>query len=408
MSVARPLTTPIARSETANRQRWLLLATTVVGHAVKHFFAAGLFIILPELKAGLELSNAQVGVLSTARNLAGGLANVPAGFLADRWPERRAEILGLSIAGIGVFAYLLGSSGSYLAAVVSAALLAAVISFWHPAAIGAISQIFVRRRGLAIALHGTGGSVGEALGPLVTGLLLALFAWTTLLRASLIPALLCGLVVWLLIRTVPETGASSFGVRGYLAGVGRLLSNRRLLLVLLFAGGFAGGQSVVQTFLPIFLRENIGVSPATVGFYLALAQVVGIGSQPLMGWLSDRWGRKAVLVPALLTLGSAYAALAVAPIGAPFLAVVALMGAFMYSLMAIFLAAAIDLVQGDVQATTVALVFGIATAVSGIAPGVAGIIADSAGTIATFLFAGGLVLVVGMVAAFTQWRRVPA
>jgi MFS family permease len=176
----------------------------------------------------------------------------------------------------------------------------------------------------------------------------------------------------------------------------------------LFAGGFAGGQSVVQTFLPIFLRENIGVSPATVGFYLALAQVVGIGSQPLMGWLSDRWGRKAVLVPALLTLGSAYAALAVAPIGAPFLAVVALMGAFMYSLMAIFLAAAIDLVQGDVQATTVALVFGIATAVSGIAPGVAGIIADSAGTIATFLFAGGLVLVVGMVAAFTQWRRVPA
>jgi MFS family permease len=124
-----------------------------------------------------------------------------------------------------------------------------------------------------------------------------------------------------------------------------------------------------------------------------------------MGWLSDRWGRKAVLTPALVALGFAYAALALVPSGAPFLAVVALMGAFMYSLMAIFLAAAIDLVHGDVQATTVALVFGVATAVAGIAPGIAGLIADRAGASATFLFAGGLVLVVGFIAAFTRWRR---
>ncbi len=94
----------VGLSGPAQQRRWLLLGATVAGHAIKHFFAAGLFIVLPELKAGLDLSNAQVGALSTARNLAGGLANVPAGFVADRWPERRAEILGLSIAGIGVFA----------------------------------------------------------------------------------------------------------------------------------------------------------------------------------------------------------------------------------------------------------------------------------------------------------------
>jgi MFS family permease len=407
MSVAHSMAPTTTPSNAIGRQRWLLLSTTVVGHAIKHFFAAGLFLIIPELKASLDLSNAQIGVLSTARNLAGGVANIPAGFVADRWPARRAEVLGLSLLGIGVFAFLLGGSTNYLVAITSAALLAAAISFWHPAAIGAISHLFLRRRGLAIALHGTGGSVGEALGPLVTGLLLGAFAWTVLLQASLIPAALCGIGVWLVLRTVPASGSSSFELRPYLAGVGRLLTNRRLLLVLLFAGGFAGGQSVVQTFLPVYLRETLGVAPATVGFYLALAQVVGIGSQPLMGWLSDRWGRKAVLVPALLVLGAAYGALAVVPAGGAFLAVIAVMGAFMYSLMAIFLAAAIDLVEGGVQATTVALVFGIATAVAGVAPGIAGVIADLAGPITTFLFAGGLVLFVGVVAAFTRWRRAP-
>lgn len=408
MSLAHSVASPLAPSDSTGHHRWLLLATTVVGHGIKHFFAAALFLIIPELKASLDLSNAQVGVLSTARNLAGGVANVPAGFVADRWPERRAGVLGLSLLSIGIFAFLLGGSTNYLMAVTSAALLAAAISFWHPAAIGAISQVFLRRRGLAIALHGTGGSVGEALGPLATGLLLGAFAWSVLLQASVIPAALCGLGVWLVLRTVPAAVSSPFDLRPYLAGVGHLLTNRRLLLVLLFAGGFAGGQSVVQTFLPVYLRESLGVPPATVGFYLALAQVVGIGSQPVMGWLSDRWGRKAVLVPALLILGTAYGALAIVPTGGAFLAVVAVMGAFMYSLMAIFLAAAIDLVEGGVQATTVALVFGIATAVAGVAPGIAGVLADLAGAIATFLFAGGLVLVVGVVAAFTRWRRAPA
>ncbi|MFN8533620.1 MAG: MFS transporter [Dehalococcoidia bacterium] len=406
MSVAASPTSSLSTSH--ERQRRVLLATTIVGHGIKHFFAAGLFIILPELKAGLDLTNAQVGVLSTARNLSGGVSNLPAGFVADRFPERRAEILGLSLAGIGLFAYLLGSSTSYGMAVAAAALLASVISFWHPAAIGAISQLFVRRRGLAISLHGAGGSVGEALGPLVTGFLLLSFGWAALLQASLLPALFCGLVIWLVLRTVPAAPGSPFGLRGYLVDVRRLLSNGRLLLVLLFAGGFAGGQSVIQTFLPIYLREEVGVSTATVGMYLALAQAVGIGSQPVMGWLSDRWGRKRVLVPALMVLGLAYAALAVVPAGAPFLAVVALMGAFMYSLMAIFLASAIDLVHGSVQATTVALVFGIATAVAGIAPGIAGVLADAYGTMSTFLFASSLVLVVATIAMLTRWRRVAA
>ncbi|MCS6800737.1 MAG: MFS transporter [Chloroflexota bacterium] len=408
MSLPRSLSPTLAPSETAAPRRWLVLSTTVLGHAIKHFFAAGLFVIIPELKAGLDLSNAQVGALSTARNLAGGLANLPAGFIADRWPERRAETLGVSLAAIGVFAFLLGRSDTYLAAVANAAFLAAAISFWHPAAIGAISSLFARQRGLAIALHGTGGSIGEALGPLITGLLLAAFSWAVLLQASLLPAALFGLLIWLLLRTAPGTAVSPFGLRRYLAGVGQLVADRRLMLVLLFAGGFAGGQSVVQTFLPVYLRESVGVSPATIGVYLALAQVVGIGSQPLMGWFSDRWGRKVVLVPALMVLGAAYSALAVVSPGVSFLLVIALMGAFMYSLMAIFLASAIDLVQGSVQATTVALVFGIATAVAGIAPGIAGVLADLAGPIAPFLFAGGLVLAVGIVAAVTQWRRPPA
>ena len=81
------------------RQRLTLLIVTVAGHGLKHVFNSAFFILLPEIKMGLGLSNTQVGALSTFRGIAGGLANVPAGFMGDRFGARRAEILGFSRAG---------------------------------------------------------------------------------------------------------------------------------------------------------------------------------------------------------------------------------------------------------------------------------------------------------------------
>ena len=61
------------RTETSTKQvsqpgRVLLGSVLVLGHAVKHVFNSGMFIILPELQIHMGLSNAAVGTLSTIRN----------------------------------------------------------------------------------------------------------------------------------------------------------------------------------------------------------------------------------------------------------------------------------------------------------------------------------------------------
>ncbi len=388
-----------------DRQRVTLLAVSVAGHAVKHLFSAAFFVLLPEVKTGLGLSNVQVGTLSTIRVIGGGLSNLPAGFVADRFAWGRSVILGLCIALIGVFALGLGMATSFGLAVLAATLMNMAINFWHPSAISSLSQRFAGRRGFAIALHGAGGSTGETLGPIATGFLLTAVSWRVVLQGSVVPAVVIGFSIWLILRSIPmgESGFSS--VRMYLSSVGRLLMNRRLLLVLLFAGSFSGGQSAVTTFLPIYLREDLGFSSVTLGLYLSLAQVAGIGSQPLMGYLSDRLGRKVILVPGLTILGLAYLGLSLVPSGWPLALVVLAMGAFLFSLMAILLAAAMDLVPEDVQATTVSLVFGSAVVVSGFSPAVAGLLADAYGVKAAFLLASAFVLTAAMVAAMSRWQR---
>ena len=385
-------------------QRLTLLIVAVAGHGLKHMFNAAFFILLPEIKAGLGLSNTQIGTLSTFRGIAGGLANIPAGFAGDRFPRRRAEILGGTIILVSVFAVTLGLATNFWMAVVAASLFSVAISFWHPAAISSLSREFASRRGFAISLHGTGGSVGETLGPILVGSLLGVVSWRLVLQGSVIPGLVLGIAIWAFLRTIPTGKSSGASMMGYLGSVSVLLRNRKLLLVLIFAAGFAGGQSTILTFLPIYLDEDLGASSVTIGLYLSLAQVGGIVSQPLIGFASDRLGRKLILAPSLTMLGLSFIGLGIVPSGWMFGVVVLAMGAFLFPLMSILLASAMDLVEVGAQATTVSLVFGSAVAVSAFAPAIAGVLADSAGTEAAFMFGAGLVLSASFLSTVTRWQ----
>ena len=141
------------------------------------------------------------------------------------------------------------------------------------------------------------------------------------------------------------------------------------------------------TFLPVYLREDLEFSATRVAIYLSLAQVVGIGVQPVMGFLSDRYGRKAVLaLQALLFLGLYYA-----DPGAQLVLVILALGAVLYSLHTIFIAAAMDVAGGEVQSTVVSLIYG-ATFLGTVSPILAGLIVDQTGDTSNAFIYGGVVM----------------
>lgn len=367
----------------------LLMVVLVAGHAIKHLYNAGFFVLLPEIRTGLALSNTAVGTLSTARSIAGSVANLPAGFLADRFSQRWAAILGLAMVVIGVFQFVMGRVGSYWPLLIAATVVGGAISFWHPPAIAALSQRFPHRRGFAIALHGTGGSIGEALGPILVGALLLWVTWQVVLQISLVPAVVTGVGVWVLMRTMQGQTSGNLTLAGYLRSLRHLFRNRALLTILLVTGGYSMVQIAVMTFLPIYLRD-LGYLPIAMAGFLAAAQVAGIVSQPVLGLLSDRFGRRAVLVPSLLCLGAGILAVGMVPDGWPLAATVTAMGAFQFPLMALFLAAAMDAVGEEVQATTVSLVFGTGTIFGSLSPALAGFLADAFGVGIVFFYAAAI------------------
>ena len=402
-SPATVASTPPKTGQGPTRTDRTMLVTVVLGHAIKHIFSAGFFILLPELKRDLALSNAAIGAISTSRMVVGGMVNLVAGYAADRLPHRWASILGVSMALVGVFYFVLGVAPNLGVIVFAAVMSSVAVTFWHPSAIGALARRFVNRRGLAISLHGAGGSIGEALGPLIAGALLIGLTWRVILQGSVVPAVGAGIVIWLLLRGLKVQRGDGMSARVYLEALRVFLGNRRLQILLITVAAFSVAQGSLMTFLPIYLREDVGLTSFQTGLYLALAQGTGIISQPALGYLSDRYGRRAVLLPSVLVLGLMVLALSVAPHGITLVLTIVGVGAFAFPLLAIFLAAASDIAGEHLQATTVSLVFAATTVFSGVSPGIAGLLADSYGITSVFVFAGSAGLVTAALLATQGW-----
>ena len=381
------------------RGRNRLAAIVVLGHGVKHVYNSGLqSLLLPEIKIGLGLSGAQFGSLLTARQVTSWGTTLVGGYLGDRFTNKAPAILGLSLGMIGVSFYLAGSVTSYWAMLAAMLFIGLGPSLYHPPALGELSRRFPERRGFAVSLHGTGGIAGEVVGPLIVAGLLVLMSWQGVMQWSIVPAMVTGLLIWGLMRPLPEKQAGAASSREYFLSLATLLRNRTILLLVLVTAMRSAADTAVAGFLPVYLRQDLEFSELRVAAYLSLAQVAGLGAQPAMGVISDRLGRMAVMVPGLAALSVLSFALAFADTGLWLAIIVVAMGAFRFSIHHIFIAAAIDAAQGRMQSTAVALIYG-AGVLGTFSPYLAGLLVDEYGTQSAFLYGGSLALLGTLVLA---------
>jgi MFS family permease len=369
-------------------------ATIVVAHVIKHVYNSGQSsLIMPEIKIGLGLNRAQFGSLATASTIAWWSSTMIAGYLGDRFSNRAGPMLAIALALMGGSLFLVGLAPSYAIMLPVMFLVGIGPGMFHPPAIGELSRRFPDRRGFAVSIHGMGANVGEVLGPPIVAAFLAFMLWRDLLMASMVPALMAAIAVWLLMpsRKV-DVKAGVASMRDYVVSLSSLTNNRVLLLLIGSTALRSIGEGGMDAFLPLYLRDDLEYSVTRVALFLSLAPLAGVVSQPVMGYMSDRVGRKPVLVTGTgLVMLSAFA-LSVARPGVQLFLTVLVKGAFAFSLHAIFVAAALDAARGMAQSTVVSLIYG-AGFVGTFSPFIAGLISDRYGIHSAFVYAG-IVLIV--------------
>jgi MFS family permease len=367
--------------------RLALLAYITGGHTVIHWYQQIFAVVLPSVIQGLGLTEVQAGYLQSARQLTGGTMNLPAGILADSFARWRPAILGSAVLFMGAGYLWLGASSGLGGALAGAALVGLGTAAWHPPAMGALSARFPERRATALAIHGTGATLADTLTPLAVGALLVSLAWQDLLRAQMLPAIVAGVLVWRGLAGHFRDAPPAAPARTLARDVRDAVLSPVFMAMSLAQGLMMMARQVILTFLPLYIQIALGRDAFELGVYIALLHGMGTVSQPLLGVLSDRVGRKAVLVPAYLVLAVLYALLARVAPGWPLGLVVLGIGVFFYTLTNVTSAALLDAAGARVQASAMGLTSVVTQVIVLPAPVVAGWLVERAGYGAAFVLA---------------------
>lgn len=267
--------------------------TVAGGHFVHDTYSAFLAPLLPLIQERLQTNYALTGSLAIFAQLPS-LLNPFIGYLADRISLRYFIILAPGITGT-LFSSL-GLAPNYLALALLLMAAGVSIAAFHspaPAMIGRVSGAHVGR-GMSIFM--AAGELGRTLGPVVAAAAVGWFTLAGIWRLAFVGWAVSA-ILYLRLRNVsarPVTQQHSSlaaiwpQIRRVFPALAWLLAARVLLLVSL------------TTYLPLYAQDVRGLSLVLSAASLTILEAAGVAGALLTGTLSDRVGRKRMLLLLLM------------------------------------------------------------------------------------------------------------
>ena len=386
-----------------------VVASTLIGsHSIQHMYQRGFLVIIPQIYAALGLAPIQVGLLDAVRQGSGGIFSMGGGMMVDRLQHLRGLFLGASL-GLMALGYLVvGLAPSYLLILVALSFASSAGSLWHPPALGILSQRYPQRRGLMLSLHRSTGNLGETVAPILVGALLAVLAWQHVLLWAAVPTTVVALAIMLLLWNVGgdrvSTKQGGRGLGQQFRDLGGLFRNRGLLSLIIVSGVRGMGDRGLLLFLPLYLAEKLAMDSFMQGVHLSLLTAAAIVCGPLIGVLSDRIGRKPVMVGVMAVSAVLAGLMIIGNSGVPLLLLVALLGTVMFSINSLVQAAAMDLGEGKrLEGSLIGLLWGSNAAFGFFPPLILGGLVGAFGFEVIFPYSAVLYLV-GAIAAISLPR----
>ena len=383
------------------REVWLI----ALGHALTHWYPATFYLLLPIIGNELGLSFSQIGLIMTCQYIAGAVMNVPGGVLVDT-VGRKGLLMAVSLFWVGFPYLVMGFVHSYWLLLLCVMAVGAGNSLWHPTAIPTLANRFPARKGLVLSLHGMGGNAGDAIAPLVAGALLTVFTWREVVVMNVVPGLVMSLVLMVFLGSMqlrPRAGARADGTQAagqsladYLSGLRDLMRNRSLVLLSTSGAVRSMTQNALLVFLPLVLARELGFSPLLIGACLFALQAAGFAAAPVAGHLSDRVGRRGVVTASMAMTAVVLLAMAFVGKSAVFVALVAVLGFFLYALRPVLQAWLLEVTPKNMGGSSIGVLFGAQSLGASVGPLVGGLIADRFGLGATFYFLAGTIVVANL------------
>jgi MFS family permease len=365
-----------------------------LAHFSHHLCTGSLVPLLPLIRISFGLEYFQSGVLVSAFGLAYGFGGPPVAWLADRVSRRLLIATGL--VGVSLTAMAVGVCQSYYQLIVLLVLMGLLGASYHASASSLLSSILSsQERGRSLGLHIVGGASAFLLTPVLAGTIASLASWNWAFILLSFPALFVAAMVAIVVRKpeamVMKAMMNQSKERTPLLEVGRTLGG-----IVVVAIALQVVSSAFSSYLPLFLADVHGIDPALAGMLGGVAIGTAVFGAPVGGALSDRFGRKPVIVASLVGTGPLIYLVAVLGYGPALFGAMALYGFLMSMRMAPMESLIADVVPMNRRATVLGIYYFLSQETAGVATPLVGRVIDAIGPSSTFILLAALATLVAL------------
>ncbi|NPV60777.1 MAG: MFS transporter [Actinobacteria bacterium] len=262
--------------------------------------------VMPVYARDLGVGELGLGLLFASYALGNIVAAVPCGLVSDRLGRRPFLAFGM-LAMAGAFV-LYAYSSTYVALFLSRFLDGVTAAANWSVGLAVIADVYPAGErghgmGTVMAAMGAGAIAGPALGG-------ALYDSLGYRAPFLVVAAVCALggILALASRELKRLEASG-GKAGFMTATRRVAAYPGMTLVLAVVMMGTVSLGVLEPLFPVHLQGKLGLSSTVIGMLFALTVMVYTLASPLVGWLADRWGKRAFLTSGLLATAVAAPAL---------------------------------------------------------------------------------------------------
>jgi MFS family permease len=278
------------------RPQWSLWLLSIA-HAVNHAQAVILPLIYLKITDDFRVGVDTIAFLAAGGAFAAGIVQISFASLTRRVSRRALLGAGGLLFGGGFVAQAFASGFPGFA---TANVLSRIGgSPQHPVGNGLLAEQFPpERRGFAISAHISGGNVGTVVVALIGAPIIAAFGWRGAAIVFGIPAIAIALAILLLVRERGTDRAAAVAGGSVPDAFRAIIRDRdlRWLYLTSILGGGGRGLGVVNLFALLYLTKVIGLSDSLAGLMYGALIVFSVPMPLIAGWLSDRIGRKPLII----------------------------------------------------------------------------------------------------------------
>lgn len=298
----------------------LFPALCAVGFLARFSYALARNPVLPLFALSLGAGSEAIGLAVGISTVTGIFFKLPSGALSDVIGRRRTLLMGLVVFGGMPFTYLI--IHDYPTLIVIRFLHGLATAIYGSVAMAVVADLAGTRKGEWLSWFSSVTIVGTLAGAPVGGFLLtcltqgqdpvlADFRLVFLLSGLAgTAALLLGLVALRGKETVsPHPGALKERLSRFFSGIKEVLGDRRVVITSNMEGLQNLTVGALEAFLPVYAVTVVGLNEFQAGLLWGVQVLTTILAKPMMGRLSDRFGRKFIIVAGMGLCAGSFAAI---------------------------------------------------------------------------------------------------